>query len=117
MFTYLAGPQLTKYLLLTGDLIDGVTAANRGLALWALESDELDERVQALAKRIAGIPSELLAANKAICEKVLDAMGRSQMQRAAIEADAMAHKSQALKTFFEIGKRNGYKAALAALEK
>ncbi len=117
MFTYLMGPQWTKYMLYTGDYLDGATAAAAGLALWAVPAGELDERVSALAHRIATVPPDLLAINKAICEKALDAMGRQLMQTLAIEADAMAHKTPVMKKFYEIGKAEGFKAALEAINR
>jgi enoyl-CoA hydratase len=112
MFTYLMGPQWTKYLLYTGDYLDGTTAAATGLALWAVPAAELDERVRALAHRIATVPPDVLAVNKAICEKALDAMGRQLMQSLAIEADAIAHKTPVVKKFYETAKAEGYKVAL-----
>jgi enoyl-CoA hydratase len=115
MFTYLMGTQWTRYLLYTGDMIDGATAAAIGLALWAAPPDELDGRVAALAERIATVPAELLAVNKSICEKALDAMGRPLLQHLAIEADAVAHKTPTMKEFFEVGKQAGYKAGLRAV--
>jgi enoyl-CoA hydratase len=117
MFTYLMGPQWTKYMLYTGDYLDGTTAAAAGLALWAVPAGELDERVSALAHRIATVPPDLLAVNKAICEKALDAMGRQLMQSLAIEADAIAHKTPVMKKFYEIGKTEGFKAALEAINR
>ena len=71
----------------------------------------------ALAHRIATVPPDLLAVNKAICEKALDAMGRQLMQSLAIEADAIAHKTPVMKKFYEIGKTEGFKAALEAINR
>jgi enoyl-CoA hydratase len=115
MFTYLMGPQWAKYLLLTGDYIDGKTAAAVGMALWSVPKEELDERVMTLARRISTVPPDLQAVNKSIVEKALDAMGRSLLQTLAIEADAIAHKTSTMKNFYAIGKSDGYKAALEAI--
>jgi enoyl-CoA hydratase len=117
MFSYLMGVQWTKDLLLTGDLIDGETAAKAGLVLWAVPPEELNSRVSALAHRIATVPPELLAINKSICEKALDAMGRLMVENLALEADAMAHKTPTMKQFFEVGKRHGFKAGLEAVNR
>jgi enoyl-CoA hydratase len=115
-FTYLMGPQWTRYLLYTGDYIDGRTAAAVGLALLAVPADELTDTVDRIARRIASVPKDLLAVHKSICGKALDAMGRPLVQRLAREADAMAHKTPVMKQFYEIGKERGFKAAYAALE-
>lgn len=117
MFTYLLGTQWTRYLLYTGDLIDGRTAARIGLALDAVPQEQLEERTRALADRIASVPLELLAIHKSMCEKALDLMGRPMLQRLATEADAMAHKTPAMKAFFEAGRAGGgFKAGLSAAD-
>lgn len=110
MFTYLMGTQWTRYLLYTGNLIDGKKAAEIGLALFSAPPDHLDHAVRHLASNIASTPNDLLAIHKSVCEKALDLMGRPLMKRLAIEADAMAHKSPTMKTFYEVGKNRGYKA-------
>jgi enoyl-CoA hydratase len=115
-FTYLMGPQWTRYLLYTGDYIDGRTAAAVGLALLAVPGDELTDTVDRIAARIASVPKDLLAVHKSICGKALDAMGRPLVQRLAREADAMAHKTPVMKRFYEIGQERGFKEAYAALE-
>lgn len=58
------GLQWTKRLLFTGDVLSGDTAARIGLALEAVDDDELDDRALELAGRIALIDKDLLAANK-----------------------------------------------------
>ena len=112
MFTYLLGTQWSRYLLYTGDHVDGPTAARTGLALRCVPLNELDDTVRRLAHRIATVPPELLAVHKGICEKALDAMGRGLLQDLAIEANAMAHKTTVMRDFYDIGAREGYKRAL-----
>jgi enoyl-CoA hydratase len=117
MFTYLMGTQWTRYLLYTGDYIDGRTAASIGLALWSVAPAELADSCRRLAERIAGVPKELLAVHKSICEKALDMQGRPLMQRLAREAAAIGHKTSAVRDFFEAGRQGGFKAGLAAAER
>ena len=116
MFTYLMGTQWARYLLYTGNYIDGTKAAEIGLALMAVLVSELTETVTQMASRIASVPKDLLAIHKSICGKALDTMGRPLLQRMAREADAMAHKTPVMKLFYEIGLREGFKAAYASLE-
>ena len=80
MWTYLAGPQWAKRLLLTGDMIDGTTAARAGFVLEAVPADELAEHTHALARRVATVPNDISAANKSICNKVLELMGYTLAQ-------------------------------------
>lgn len=58
MWVYRLGAQRAKRMLLTGDTIDGVTAAEWGLALEAVPSAELEARVEELADRMAGVPDQ-----------------------------------------------------------
>lgn len=113
MWTYNAGPQWAKYMLLTGDSIDGKTAAQIGVALRAVPAQSLDDEVHNFAKRMALIAPDLLAANKSIVNKAIELMGRTSLQQMARESDAIAHKSPAVEEFTRISKEQGLKAALA----
>jgi enoyl-CoA hydratase len=113
MWTYNVGPQWAKYMLLTGDLIDGATAARIGLALKAVPADALEQEARDIAGRMAMIAPDLLAANKSICNKAIEAMGRSLIQQLAIETDAIAHRSPAAAEFSRMAREQGLKAALA----
>ncbi len=95
MWTYLVGPQWAKILMLTGDLIDGATAASIGLVARAVPAAELDAAVGRLAGRMARVPHELQAANKAICNKALELMGRDQLQRLQLQTDRFAYEGRA----------------------
>jgi enoyl-CoA hydratase len=112
MWTYLAGPQWAKRLLLTGDSIDGPTAERAGLVLHSLPADELAEATSRLAGQIARVPPDVLAHNKSICNKTLEAMGRTLVQELAREQNAMAHKSPDAQEFGRIAAADGLRAAL-----
>src|SRR5947207_1756423 len=62
MWTYLAGPQWAKRLLLTGDSIPGADAARIGLVMQSVPRDQLEEAVESLAERLCMIDTELLSA-------------------------------------------------------
>ncbi|MBI3743407.1 MAG: crotonase/enoyl-CoA hydratase family protein [Chloroflexi bacterium] len=112
MWTYHVGPQWAKRMLLTGDMIDGKTAERIGLALKAVPLAQLDAEVHKIANNMAAIPYELLAANKSICNKAVEAMGRTLVQQMALEVDAIAHRAQATIDFSHKMKAKGVKAAL-----
>jgi len=112
MWTYLIGPQWAKYMLLTGNSIDGKTAERLGLVLKAVPAEKLEEEVNILAEAIAKIPYGLLAVNKTIVNRTLEMMGRSLVQQLACEADAIGHLDPMVKEFTEIANRDGFKAAL-----
>ncbi len=113
MWTYLAGPQWAKRLLLTGDMIDGATAARAGFVLEAVPADELAEHTHALARRVATVPGDISSANKAVCNKVLELMGYTMAQELAREHNVIAHQSPAAQQFGHLIRTEGFKAALA----
>lgn len=113
MWTYLAGPQWAKRLLLTGDQIDGTTAARAGFVLDAVPPAELARLTHELADRISRVPPDVAAANKSMCNKVLELMGRSVAQELARETNVFAHQSPHAVEFGRIAADQGLKAALA----
>ena len=114
MWVYNVGPQWSKRLLLTGDLITGAKAAEIGFALESVPADALDAHVLALAGRIALIGKGLLAHNKRIVNLGLELMGRSQMQVLAGIHDALGHLAPEAAVFNEQLRREGVRAAVAA---
>lgn len=112
MWVYNVGPQWAKYLLLTGDSIDGKTAERMGLVWRAVPAAELDREARELAQKIAKTPWELLAANKGIVNRALELMGRGLLQQLAAETDAVAHRAPVAQEFNRITDERGLKAAL-----
>lgn len=112
MWTYLGGPQWAKRLLLTGDTIDGATAERVGFVLEAVPANELADATHELAAKVASVPADLLAHNKAICNKVIELMGWTMAQELARETNTMAHKSPASTEFGAIVASDGLKAAI-----
>lgn len=112
MWTYLVGPQWAKYIIATGNSVDGKTAERIGLVLKAVPKDELEEEVNRLAETLAKIPYGLLAAHKRIVNMAVEMMGRGLLQQLACEGDAMAHLEPAAMEFGAIAAEKGLKAAL-----
>jgi enoyl-CoA hydratase len=112
MWTYLAGPQWAKRLLLTGDSIAGAEAARIGLVLEAVPASELEAKVDELAGRMALIDVDLLAANKRIVNLAMELMGARTMQRMGAERDAIGRQAPVVTEFYEMAKEKGLKAAL-----
>jgi enoyl-CoA hydratase len=75
MWVYRLGLERTKRLLLTGDALDGRTAADWGLASEAVPADELDEAALALARRVAQLPSNQLHMMKLLVNQAYEQMG------------------------------------------
>ena len=112
MWTYMVGPQWAKWFMLTGETVSGKEASDMGLVWKSVPAEGLDAAVEDLAKKMAKIPWEMLAANKSIVNKALDLMGRNMMQVIAAETDAVAHQSPIVKEFNDISTQQGLKAAL-----
>jgi enoyl-CoA hydratase len=112
MWTYLVGPQWAKYMLLTGDSIDGRKAAEIGLVLKSVPAAELEAEVEAIASKMEKIDVELLSPNKRIVNVALELMGARTIQRMAAENDGRAHQAPAVKEFGRLAMTQGLKAAL-----
>ncbi|MBI4198935.1 MAG: crotonase/enoyl-CoA hydratase family protein [Chloroflexi bacterium] len=113
MWTYLVGPQWTKWVFFTGDNFDGKTAERMGWALKAVPADKLEEETDTLARRIARVSWEMLACTKEICNMATDLMGRDLLQHLAATNDAISHQSTAVKEFHRRSRTEGLRAALA----
>ena len=94
MFVYHCGPQWAKRLLMTGDWISGRDAARIGLVMESVPAAELAGVVDALARRVALVDADLLAAHKRVVNLSLELQGARTMQRLACEMDARAHLSR-----------------------
>lgn len=75
MWTYRLGLERSKRLLLTGDPLDGRTAAEWGLASHAVPAGELEDTALALAKRVARLPANQLHMMKLLVNQVIEQMG------------------------------------------
>ena len=71
LWAFRVGDQRAKRLLFTGDLIDGRTAHEWGLAVEAPPAAELDERFEVLVERIALTPVNQLVMMKLLVNQAL----------------------------------------------
>ena len=75
MWAHRIGDARAKRMLFTGELIDGRTAAEWGLAVESWPVDELDERTEALVEKISLIPVNQLMMVKLALNSALLAQG------------------------------------------
>jgi len=86
---WLMGMRRAMEALLTGDSMSGVEAVEAGFANRAYPAGELEEAVLAIAARVAKIPGDLLALNKRVVHRAMEAAGMRSGLRATAELQAL----------------------------
>ena len=117
MWIYNVGPQWAKRFLLSGDVASGADAAKLGLVMNAVPAAQLEEEVMALARGLASIDHQLLAANKRIVNIAMELQGATIVQRLAAEMDARAHLTRAKTDFDRDVAELGFKEAFRKRDK
>jgi enoyl-CoA hydratase len=112
MWTYRLGPEKAKRMLLTGDKVTGVEAADMGLVLKAVPADELDAEVERLAERMATVPINQLMMQKMVINQAIEAMGLANTQRLATVFDGITRHSPEGINFKERSEQVGWKQAV-----
>jgi enoyl-CoA hydratase len=97
---WLMGMRRAMEALLTGDSMSGEEAVQAGFANRAFLADELDERVLEVAERIAKIPGDLLALNKRVVHRAMEAMGIRNGIRATTDIQALGFHQPASREYF-----------------
>jgi enoyl-CoA hydratase len=112
MWTYRLGPTRAKQLMFTGDVIDGRTAAEWGLANIVVPAAELDAAALKLASRIAGVPRGQLAMHKMVVNQVMLTMGLEQSQMMATVFDGITRHNPEGLWFRRYAQSEGFKSAV-----
>ena len=112
MWVYRLGAERAKRMLLTGDTIDGRTAAAWGLVVESVPPGELDEKVETLTDRIASVPINQLAMQKLMINQAYDNMGLQGTQLLATLFDGITRHSPEGRWFQEYAATNGFHAAV-----
>jgi enoyl-CoA hydratase len=94
LWAFRVGDQRAKRLLFTGDLIDGRTALDWGLAVEAPPAAELDGRFEELLRRIALTPINQLVMMKLLVNQALFAQGLQATQALGVFFDGIARHTQ-----------------------
>jgi enoyl-CoA hydratase len=112
MWVYRLGAEKAKRMLLTGDTIDGKTAKAWGLIYDAVPANKLDAAVDALAKRIAGVPKNQLMMQKLMINQAYDNMGLASTQMLATLFDGITRHSPEGIWFKRYAEQHGFHAAV-----
>ncbi|HET6875557.1 MAG TPA: enoyl-CoA hydratase-related protein [Acidimicrobiales bacterium] len=86
---WLMGMRRAMEALLTGDSMTGTEAVTSGYANRAFPAVELDEAVLEIAGRVAKVPGDLLALNKRVVHRSMEAAGMRTGLRATAEIQAL----------------------------
>lgn len=113
MWVYRIGPERAKRMLFTGDLVSGEEAAAMGLVLEAVSPDRLDDRVEELANRMAGVPRNQLMMQKLMINQALENMGLRSTQLTATLFDGITRHSPEGMWFKHRAEEVGFAAAVA----
>ncbi len=112
MWVYRLGAEKAKRMLFTGDKITGREAEEMGLVLKAVPDDRLDEEVEAMAARMAGVPVNQLAMQKMVINQAIEASGMMNTQRLATIFDGITRHSPEGMNFKSRAETVGWKQAV-----
>jgi enoyl-CoA hydratase len=110
---WLVGMRVAMEMMLTGDSISGVEAAELGWATRAHPLAELDARVLELAERIAKLPADLVQLNKRVVHRQMEIMGMRTALRAGTELCALGTHQKSMHEFLSRVRQEGLTAALS----
>ncbi len=112
MWVYRLGPEKAKRMLFTGDTVDGTEAEAMGLILKSVPEAELDDYVETLAERMAGVPVNQLMMQKLVVNQAIEAMGLNQTQMFATLFDGITRHSPEGLNFKARSETVGWKQAV-----
>jgi enoyl-CoA hydratase len=112
LWAFRVGDQRAKRLLFTGDLIDGRTALDWGLAIEAPPAAELDERFEQLVARIALTPINQLVMMKQLVNQALYAQGLHATQALGVFFDGVARHTEEGYAFQRRAAEAGWRRAV-----
>jgi len=113
MWIYRLGLAKAKYYALTGEWVSGKQAADMELINFSHPLEELDERVNALAEKLAKIPMAQLAAMKLIVTQAYDNMGLQGTQLLGPIIDSIMRNTPEGLEFVRVAATQGVKEAVA----
>lgn len=107
MWIYRLGLAKAKYYALTGEWVSGREAADIELINFAYPLEELDERVQALAKKLTNIPTTQLVAMKLVVNQAYDNMGLQGTQTLGPILDGIMRNTPEGREFVQVAATEG----------
>lgn len=106
------GMRKAMEMMLTGDSISGVEAAQRGWANASFPADQLEAKVLEVAQRIAGVPPDVVQLNKRVVHRQMEIMGLHTGIRAGSELCALGTHQKSMHEFLARIRSKGLTGAL-----
>lgn len=110
---WLMGMRRAMEALLTGDSMSGAEAVEAGFANRAYAAGELDDAVVAVAERVAKVPADLLALNKRVVHRAMEAAGMRAGLRATADIQALGFHQPASRAYLRRLSEGGLTEALS----
>ena len=112
MWSHRIGDARAKRMLFTGDLIDGRTAVDWGLAVESWPAQELDERTEAFVQRVAQMPINQLIMAKLALNSALLAQGVATSGMVSTVFDGIARHTKEGYAFQQRAAEAGFRQAV-----
>ncbi len=112
MWVHRLGLAKAKYYALTGEWVSGKEAAAMELINFSYPLEQLDEKVQLLAEKLAGIPLSQLSAMKLIVNQAYDNMGLQSTQTLGPILDGIMRNTQEGRAFVKVAASKGVGGAI-----
>ena len=109
---WFVGMRKAMEMMVTGDSLSGVECARLGWANASFPIAELENRVLDVAKRITGVPPDLVQLNKRVVHRQMEIMGLHTGIRTGSELCALGTHSPSLREFLKSTREKGLKGAL-----
>lgn len=106
------GPRWTKLMLFTGDSIDGKTAEEIGMVTKSVPTDQLEEYVDWLAKRVAHMGYETLSLYKEAINSMFEVLGMEALLKTGMIYNHLAHGTGRAREFFDRLQADGIRDAV-----
>jgi enoyl-CoA hydratase len=98
---WVMGMRHAMEMMLTGDSISGIEAAEFGYANRAFPAERLEAEVLAIAERVAKIPRDLQALNKRVVHRAMEVMGARAAIRSATEIQALCFHQRSSRDYMK----------------
>ena len=112
MWVYRLGLEHAKRLMLSGEPLSGTEAERLGLASKAAPAEELPGVVDAMARRLATIPSNQLAMSKLLVNQAYENMGLRTSQLIGTVFDGIARHTPEGVAWRDLAMKEGFREAV-----